>query len=65
VLRFIGMSGMDVGKDAGSAVTHDYTGPFPFSGEFSELNFEVTEELDPGEIYAQDRARMRREMAQQ
>ena len=65
VLRFIGMSGMDVGKDAGSAVTDDYVGPFPFQGGFTKLHFEVTEELDGLEIYELDRARVRREMTQQ
>ncbi|MDG2114472.1 MAG: sulfatase-like hydrolase/transferase, partial [Actinomycetota bacterium] len=65
VLKFIGMSGMDVGRDAGSPITEAYDGPFPFTGEFSSLDVEVTEELDPAEIYRLDRERMRRELAQQ
>ena len=65
VLRFIGMSGMDVGRDAGSPVSPAYEGPFPFSGGFSQLDIEVTEELAPSEIYKMDRERMKRELAQQ
>ena len=65
VLRFIGMSGMDVGRDAGSPVGLGYEGPFPFAGSFTELRFEVTDELSPQEIFRLDRARVRRELTQQ
>ena len=65
VLRFIGMSGMDVGRDAGSPVSRSYTGPFPFTGEFSRLDVEITEELAPAEVFKRDRERMQRELAQQ
>ncbi|MGB5759411.1 MAG: hypothetical protein WBM50_21025, partial [Acidimicrobiales bacterium] len=65
VLRFIGMSGMDVGRDAGSPISDAYPAPFPFSGRFSLLEFEVTEELDPREIMKLDRERVRREFSSQ
>ena len=65
VLRFIGMSGMDVGRDAGSPITDAYQGPFPFTGGFASLEFEVTEELDPAEIMRRDRDRVRQEFSRQ
>ncbi|MCP5029472.1 MAG: arylsulfatase [Actinomycetia bacterium] len=65
VLRFIGMSGMDVGRDAGSAVSDAYEGPFPFAGGFSQLDVEVTDELSPAEIYRLDRDRVKRDFIQQ
>ena len=65
VLRMIGMSGMDVGRDAGSPITPAYEGPFPFEGAFTELRFEVTEELDPAEIMRMDAERVRRELSRQ
>ncbi len=65
VLRFIGMSGMDVGRDAGSPITDAYNAPFPFGGRFSLLEFEVTDELAPQEIMRLDRERVRREFSTQ
>ena len=65
VLRMIGMSGMDVGRDAGSPITPAYSGPFPFDGLFTELRFEVTEELDPKDLMRMDAERVRREFSRQ
>jgi arylsulfatase len=65
VLRFVAMSGMDVGRDAGSAVSACYEGPFPFTGPFHELTIDVTDDLSPQEIIEQDVQRIRRELAQQ
>ena len=65
VLRFIGMSGMDVGRDAGSPVGLDYEGPFPFEGDYLHLDVVVTEELPPEEVFRLDRERVQRELAQQ
>ena len=65
VLRFIGMSGMDVGRDAGSAISDAYEGPYPFTGGFTSLEIDVTEELDPAEIFKRDREKVRRALAQQ
>ena len=65
VLRFIAMSGMDVGRDGGSPITTAYDAPFPFAGPFHELTIDVTDDLDPHEIIKQDAERIRRELAQQ
>ncbi len=65
VLRMINTSGMDVGRDAGSAICPDYEGPFPFTGLFSELRCEITDVLDPHEVFARDRARIREILTQQ
>ena len=65
VLRFIGMSGMDVGRDAGSAVTEAYVGPFPFTGGYASLEIDITEELAPTEVYRLDREQVQRALTQQ
>ena len=65
VLRFIGMSGMDVGRDAGSPISDAYEPPFAFDGGFTNLEFEVTEELPPQEVLRLDRERVRREFTRQ
>jgi arylsulfatase A-like enzyme len=65
VLRFVAMSGMDVGRDGGSPITDAYEAPFPFAGPFHELTIEITDDLDPHEIIKQDAERIRRELAQQ
>ncbi len=65
VLRFIAMSGMDVGRDGLSPVSDRYSAPFPFAGPFHELTVEITDDLAPEEIVRQDAERLRRELAQQ
>lgn len=65
VLRFIAMSGMDVGRDGGSPVSDAYEAPFPFSGAFHELTVDITDDLSPEEIIGRDAERLRRELTQQ
>ena len=65
VLRMIGMSGFDVGRDAGSAVSEEYVGPFPFEGRFDRLDVEITDDLTPAEIIRLDQERVRQQLAQQ
>ena len=65
VLRMIGMSGFDVGRDAGSPVTDRYQGQFPFVGRYHHLAVEITDDLSPADILARDQARIRQELAQQ
>ena len=65
VLRFMAMSGMDIGRDGGSPICDDYDAPFDFAGTFHELTVEINDDRSPSEIVAEDVARLRREMAQQ
>ncbi len=65
VLRMLGMSGMDIGRDAGSPVSPDYVGPFPFTGAFDRLDVALTEELPPHEVLKLDQERVRRALAEQ
>jgi arylsulfatase len=65
VLRMLGMSGMDIGRDAGSPVSTRYEGPFPFTGQFDQLVVELTEELPPHEVLKLDQERVRRALAEQ
>ena len=65
VLRMLGMSGMDIGRDAGSPVTTSYVGPFPFTGRFDQLDVTLTEELPPHEVLKLDQERVRRALAEQ
>ena len=43
LLRMISSTGMDAGRDAGSAVSDDYTAPFGFEGRIIRLVFEMPE----------------------
>ena len=65
VLRMIGMSGFDIGRDAGSPVSDEYEGTFPFNGSYHQLDVEITDDLSVEEIFRQDQARIRQELAQQ
>ena len=65
VLRFIAMSGMDIGRDGGSPVSDRYRAPFPFTGRFHELTVDITDARSPAEIIREDTERLRRELAAQ
>jgi arylsulfatase len=43
VLRMISSTGMDTGRDAGSAVSDDYVAPFAFAGRIVRLIFDLPE----------------------
>jgi arylsulfatase len=65
VLRMLGMSGMDIGRDAGSPVSSRYEGPFPFTGGFDLLEVDLTEELSPRDVLKLDLERVRVALAEQ
>jgi len=65
ILRFIAMSGMDIGRDGGSPITDAYRPPHPFAGTFHELVVEITDDLSVDEITKRDGERIKRELTQQ
>jgi len=61
VIRMLGSTGLDIGRDALSPVTGDYDGPFPFSGRIERITFSVRSRADAEEIAALARTEMSRE----
>jgi arylsulfatase len=43
VVRVLGSTGLDVGRDALSTVSEEYQGPFPFNGTLHELTIHLPE----------------------
>ncbi len=43
VVRVLGSTGLDVGRDALSTVSEEYHGPFPFTGTLHELTIHLPE----------------------
>ncbi|MEK9838705.1 MAG: sulfatase-like hydrolase/transferase [Ilumatobacter sp.] len=61
IMRVISSVGSSVGRDAGSAVSTLYTGPFPFTGEISELVIQLRSRRDASTVEAEARAEMGRQ----
>ena len=49
VMRMISSSGLNIGRNPGSAVSPDYAPPFVFEGGFDRLVFELPEKIDRSE----------------
>jgi arylsulfatase len=49
VMRMISSSGLNIGRNPGSAVSPDYAPPFAFEGGFDRLVFELPEKIDRSE----------------
>ncbi|MGB1723213.1 MAG: hypothetical protein ACPHJ1_03040, partial [Ilumatobacteraceae bacterium] len=61
IMRVISSVGSSIGRDAGSAVSTLYTGPFPFTGEISELVIQLRSRRDASTVEAEARAEMGRQ----
>ncbi|MGH9047375.1 MAG: hypothetical protein ACRDVW_08675, partial [Acidimicrobiales bacterium] len=61
IVRMLGSTGLDVGRDALSAVVDDYVGPFPFTGTIERISFRIKGRSDAAEIEAQARAELAKE----
>ena len=61
LVRMLGSTGLDVGRDALSPVVDDYEGPFPFTGIIERLSFHLRGRPDAAEMEATARAEMAKE----
>ena len=65
VLRMISSNGMDLGHNPGSAVSDDYTAPFPFSGRIHRVEFATPKRIAPGHEAEAQQAELKAEMGRE
>jgi hypothetical protein len=61
IVRMLGSTGLDVGRDGLSPVVDDYDPPFPFSGTINRVTFLIHTRADAAEIAATARAELSKE----
>jgi arylsulfatase A-like enzyme len=61
IVRMLGSTGLDIGRDALSPVVDDYDGPFPFTGVIDRVTFRIRSRADAAEVEATARAELARE----
>ncbi len=61
IVRMLGSTGLDIGRDALSPVVDDYEGPFPFTGAIERVSFEIHTRRDRADIDAIARTEFARE----
>jgi arylsulfatase A-like enzyme len=61
IIRMLGSTGMDIGRDALSPVAGDYQAPFPFNQAIEKITFAVRGRADAAEVAATARTEMSRE----
>jgi arylsulfatase A-like enzyme len=61
VIRMLGSTGLDIGRDALSPVVDDYEPPFPFDGMIERITFSIRSRADAADIAARARTEMSRE----
>jgi arylsulfatase len=61
IIRMLGSTGMDIGRDALSTVVDDYEGPNPFTGTVEQVTVEVRSQPGPADVAAQAATEMARE----
>jgi arylsulfatase A-like enzyme len=52
IVRMLGSTGLDIGRDGLSTVVDDYVGPFPFNGTIEKVSIEILSRRDAGDIAA-------------
>ena len=52
IVRMLGSTGLDIGRDALSTVVDDYEGPFPFNGTIHKVSIEILSRRDASDIAA-------------
>lgn len=52
IVRILGSTGMDIGRDALSPVVGDYDAPFPFDGRIERVTFDIRSSPSPADIAA-------------
>jgi arylsulfatase len=61
LVRMLGSTGLDIGRDALSPVVDDYEGPFAFTGTIESVVFSIRSRADAGEVAAAARAELAKE----
>src|SRR5439155_3203717 len=61
LVRMLGSTGLDVGRDALSPVVDDYDAPFPFTGRIERITFAIRSKPDAAEVAATARAELAKE----
>jgi arylsulfatase A-like enzyme len=61
IIRMLGSTGLDIGRDSLSPVVSDYAPPFPFEGRIERITFSVRRRADAEEVAATARVEMSRE----
>ncbi len=61
IVRMLGSTGLDIGRDALSTVVDDYEGPFPFTGAIERVTFEIHSRREAADVAATARAELARE----
>jgi arylsulfatase len=61
LVRMLGSTGLDVGRDGLSPVVDDYEPPFPFTGSIDRITFRIRSRADADEVAATARAELAKE----
>lgn len=61
IVRILGSTGTDIGRDALSPVVDDYAAPFPFTGTIERVVFDVRSRREAADVHAEARAELARE----
>ena len=61
LVRMLGSTGLDVGRDALSPVIDDYAAPFPFTGVIRRITFDIRSRADAADIAATAKAELSKE----
>ena len=61
LVRMLGSTGLDVGRDGLSPVCDDYDAPFPFTGRIDRITFAIRTKADADEVAATARAELSKE----
>ena len=61
LVRMLGSTGLDIGRDALSPVVDDYEPPFPFTGTIDRITFPIRSRADAADVAATARAELAKE----
>ena len=61
IIRMLGSTGLDLGRDGLSPVVDDYDPPFPFTGRIAEVRFHIGSRRDADDVTATARAELSKE----
>ncbi|HYD10115.1 MAG TPA: arylsulfatase, partial [Acidimicrobiales bacterium] len=61
IVRMLGSTGLDIGRDALSPVVDDYDAPFPFTGVIRRVTFDIRSRPDAADIAATAAAELAKE----